>query len=123
MTELHEAINSKMTGELIVHGMLEKKAQDIVIMDLNDVPNAVADYFVICTGSSDTQIDSIADSVEEEVFKASGLHPWRKEGKERREWILIDYVDVVVHIFKKDKREFYALEKLWGDAIIKRVEN
>ncbi len=122
MTEAHEVISSDMTSEQIVKGMLEKKAQDIVLMDLRKVTNAVADYFVIGTGTSDTQIDAIADSVEEEVYKASGLHPWRKEGKEKREWILIDYVDVVVHIFKKEKREFYALEKLWGDAAITHVE-
>lgn len=108
--------------ELIVKGMLEKKAKDVVVMDLRKVKNAVADYFVLCSGSSDTQLDSIADSIEEEVFKTSKQNPWKKEGKQNKEWILIDYVDVVAHVFKKDKRSFYALEELWGDADIKNID-
>jgi ribosome-associated protein len=96
--------------------MLERKAQDIVVLDLRKVKNAVADYFVICSGTSDTQLDAIADSVEEEVKKQSGEVVWHKEGKANREWILIDYVDVVAHVFKKDRRKYYDLEELWGDA-------
>ena len=103
--------------------MLEKKAQEIVMMDLRKVSNAVADYFVVCSGSSDTQIDAIADSVEEAMLKQAGMHPWKKEGGENKEWILLDYVDVVVHIFKNEKRAFYALEKLWGDAVITSIES
>ena len=102
--------------KLVVEGMMEKKAVDIIVMDLRDVKNAVADYFVICSGNSDTQIDAISDSVEEIVWKKSEQNPWRKEGRENKEWVLIDYVDVVAHIFKKEKREFYAIEELWGDA-------
>ena len=123
MTEVQATLDSDITKEYVVNGMLEKKALDIVVLDLKKVTNAVADYFVICTGNSDSQIDAITDSVEEEVFKASGLHPWRKEGKEGREWMLIDFVDVVVHIFRKEKREFYALEKLWGDATIITIDS
>lgn len=104
--------------ETVVRGMLEKKAQDIVVMDLRKVRGAVADYFVICTGSSDTQVEAIAESIEEEVYKTTSENPWRKEGKQNKEWILIDYVDVVAHVFKKEKREFFALEDLWGDAEI-----
>lgn len=121
MTEVHDASTSTQTYEMIVNGMLDKKAVDVVVMDLKQVSNAVADFFVICTGNSDTQIDAIADSVEEAVYKVTQTNPWRKEGKENREWILIDYVDVVVHIFKKEKRDFYALEKLWGDAKIRKI--
>lgn len=123
MTETHEAVASGITQEWIVQGMQDKKALNVVVMNLKKVPNAVADFFVLASGSSDTHIDAIADSVEEAVYKASQVSPWRKEGKENREWILLDYVDVVVHIFKKDKREFYALEKLWGDAVITTIED
>lgn len=115
-------LSSEELCKLVVKGMQEKKAVDIVVMDLREVKNAISDYFVICSGNSDTQIDAIADSVEEEVFKASQSNPWHEEGKMNREWILLDYVDVVVHIFKKDRRVFYDLEQLWGDAEIHVVE-
>jgi ribosome-associated protein len=118
--------NSEFAAEqirdFIVRGMQEKKGQDIVVMDLRNVRNAICDYFVICSGNSDTQIDAIATSVEEEVYKASKQDPWHKEGKMNREWILLDYVDVVAHVFKKDRRSFYDLEQLWGDAEIQQIE-
>ncbi|MEQ9289018.1 MAG: ribosome silencing factor [Cyclobacteriaceae bacterium] len=114
-------LKSEELSGLVVNGMSEKKASDIRIMDLREVKNAVADFFVICSANSDTQIDAISDSVEQEVYKATQTNPWKKEGKTNREWVLIDYVDVVAHIFKKDKREFYSLEKLWGDAQITEV--
>lgn len=108
--------------DLVVRGMQEKKGQDIVIMDLRKVKNAICDYFVICSGTSDTQIDSISTSIEEEVYKVSRQDPWHREGNLNKEWILLDYVDVVVHVFKKDRREFYDLEQLWGDAEIRVVQ-
>ncbi len=114
-------LSASQLSELVVKGMLEKKAEEIVIMNLNDVKHAVAKYFVLCSGNSDTQIDAIADSVEHEVKKASKQIPWKREGKDHREWILIDYVDVVVHVFNKEKRKFYGLEELWGDAKIQRL--
>ena len=115
-------LSSEELCKLVVKGMQEKKAVDIVVMDLRDIKNAISDYFVICSGTSDTQIDAIADSVEEEVFKASKVNPWHEEGKMNREWILLDYVDVVVHVFNKERRVFYDLEQLWGDAEIHLVE-
>ncbi len=114
-------IKSEILSQMVVDGMLEKKASDIVIMDLRKVKNAVADYFIICSGNSDTQIDAISESVEEQVFKQSNQNPWKREGKENNEWVLIDYVDVVAHVFKKEKRIFYGLEELWGDANITNV--
>ena len=108
--------------DLVVRGMQEKKGQDIVIMDLRKVKNAICDYFVICSGTSDTQIDSISTSIEEEVYKVSRQDPWHREGNLNKEWILLDYVDVVVHVFKKDRRAFYDLEQLWGDAEIRVVQ-
>ncbi|GAB4037342.1 ribosome silencing factor [Spirosoma gilvum] len=119
--------NKEYTAEqirdFVVRGMQEKKAQDIVVMDLRNVKNAICDYFVICSGNSDTQIDAISTSIEEEVYKASQQDPWHKEGKMNREWILLDYVDVVAHVFKKERRAFYDLEQLWGDAEIHVVED
>lgn len=107
---------------MVALGMLEKKGEDIVILDLRTIPQSVADFFVICSGNSVNQVDAITDSVEEMVYKKTLEQPWRKEGKENREWILLDYVNVVVHIFRKDRREFYALEDLWGDAEITHVD-
>ena len=78
-----EAINSSKLSELVAQGMVEKKASDVVVMDLREVKNAVADYFIICSGNSDTQIDAIADSIEDEVFKHSTQNPWKREGKEK----------------------------------------
>ena len=122
MTEIKEAQNSKILSDAVIYGMKEKKASDIVLIDLREIGNAVADFFVICSGNSDTQIDAISDSVEEEVYKLTSDNPWRKEGKENKEWILMDYANVVVHIFRNDRREFYSLEKLWGDATITSIE-
>ena len=108
-------------SKVIVKGMEEKKASNIVVMDLRDIKNTVADFFVICSGTSDTQLDAISTSVEEEVLKVSKESPWRSEGKTNKQWILMDYVNVVVHIFLKDTREFYGLEELWGDAKVTHV--
>ena len=102
--------------------MLDKKAHDVVVMDLREVKHAVADYFVICSGNSDTQIDAISDSIEEQIHKRSKQNPWKREGQQNKEWILLDYVDVVAHVFNKEKRIFYGLEELWGDAKITRIE-
>lgn len=117
--------NKELSGEelcrLVVHGMLEKKAANIVVMDLRNVKNAITDFFVICSGNTDTQIDAIATSIDEEIFKASKLHPWHQEGKQNKEWILLDYVDVVAHVFRKDRRKFYDLESLWGDAELTEI--
>lgn len=115
------ALSSEQISETVVQGMLEKKAENIVLLDLRKVKHAVADFFVICSGNSDTQIDAIADSVEDELIKKSRTKPWKKEGYSNKEWILIDYVDVVAHVFNKDKRLFYALEELWADAVVTHI--
>jgi len=120
---LSSSYESQKLSELVVKGMTEKKGQEIVILDLRKVRNAIADYFIICSGNSDTQIDAICDSIEEYVYKASNQSPWKKEGKQNKEWILLDYIDVVAHVFKKDKRKFFSLEELWGDAVITSVES
>ena len=109
---------SAYISELAIFGIQEKKGNDIVRLDLRNIFSSVSDYFVICHADSSTQVKAIANSVEEEIFKATQQEPWRKEGLEYGEWILLDYIDVVVHIFRTDKREFYGVEDLWGDAEI-----
>lgn len=116
-----EINNTEKLCEQIVKGMQEKKAADIVILNLKGIKNSIADYFIICSGNSDNQVDAITDFVEEHVYKTIQQDPWHKEGKENKEWILLDYVDVVAHVFKKERRDFYALEDLWGDASIVKV--
>jgi ribosome-associated protein len=116
----NKALNeSAYLSELAIHGIQEKKGNDIVRLDLRNLKSSVSDYFVICHADSGTQVKAIANSIEDEIFKGTGQEPWRKEGLEHAEWILLDYIDVVVHIFKTDKREFYGVEDLWGDAEIK----
>ena len=117
-----DEVASEELRDLIVRGMQEKKGVNVVVMDLREVKNAICDYFVICSGSSDTQIDAIAQSIDEEVYKNTGENPWHQEGKANREWILLDYVDVVAHVFKKERREFYDLEQLWGDADVQYLD-
>src|SRR5688500_6974417 len=103
MTQNKIKDNSDILAELVVQGMQEKKAADIVVIDLKSLKNAVSDYFVICSASSDSQLDAIARSVEEEVHKITKQNPWQSEGRINKEWVLLDYVDVVAHIFLKDK--------------------
>ena len=110
------AKESTSISELVIYGIQEKKGNDIVRLDLRNINSSVADYFVVCHAESSTQVKAIAQSVEDEVFKALKQDPWRKEGLQNADWIILDYIDVVVHIFKTDKREFYGIEDLWGDA-------
>ncbi len=115
--------DSDTLAELVVRGMQDKKASDIVVLNLKELKNAVADYFIICSANSDTQLEAVARSVEEEIEKVTGESPWQTEGRTNREWVLLDYVDVVVHVFLRDRRKFYALEELWGDADISYIES
>lgn len=102
--------------DAIVNGMLEKKANKVTILDLRKLKTSMADYFIICHATSDKQVNAIADSVEEVVRKTVGEKPWHVEGRELSEWILLDYFDIVVHVFKEDKRDYYGIEELWSDA-------
>ncbi len=111
--------NPDFVVEKVVEAMTEKKGHKIVVLDLSEIPNAVTKYFVICHAQSKTQVDAIYDFVLEHTKKECGINPYRKEGYQNAEWILIDYIDVVVHIFREETRNFYALEELWGDAKFK----
>lgn len=107
--------NSKIY-KTILHAIEDKKGENIVVLDLRKIPEAVADFFVICEAAAGTQIKAIADSVEEKVKEKTGETPYRQEGISALQWVLIDYINIVVHIFMPEKREFYQLEEMWSDA-------
>ncbi len=106
----------------IIRGIEDVKGQDIEILDLRDIENTVCDYFIICNGTSNTQVNAIVGSVQKSVSKALKEKPWHVEGSDNAEWILMDYVHVVVHVFQKHIREFYDIEGLWGDAKSVKIE-
>lgn len=114
---------SQRLSEIIVYGMQEKKANEIVRLDLRDLHSSVSDYFVICHADSNIQVNAIAKSVEEEVYKVFGQEPQYKEGQANGEWLILDFVDVVVHIFKAEKRAHYGIEELWGDAQVQHFQS
>lgn len=122
MTKATEAGPQRLLGA-IVAGIQEVKGREIVHLDLREVPNTVCDHFVICHGDSSTQVDAIVRSVQEFAQRQADEKPWHMEGERNSEWVLLDFVDVVVHIFHRDKRGFYALEDLWGDAVRNLHEN
>ncbi|HLF14122.1 MAG TPA: ribosome silencing factor [Bacteroidota bacterium] len=109
-------MTSRNLGKKIAGFAFSKKAFDVQLLDLRKVTD-VADFFVICSADSDTQVKAIADAVVDGLAGAD-VHPWHREGVSQRQWILLDFIDVVVHVFHKDVRKFYGLEKLWGDAKI-----
>lgn len=123
MTEGHIVTQSTSLKESIFKALQDKKAKDIVSLDLRDLDSAPADIFIICHGTSDRHAEALAKNVIEEVEKNCHELPWHKEGFENKEWILLDYVDIVVHIFQKSKRDFYGIEELWGDAVIEEIES
>lgn len=111
-----------LLANVIIDGMLENKAKEIVSLNLKEIESAVCDYFIICHGTSNTHISAIANSVIKETTKVLDDKPWHKEGLENGEWILLDYGNVVAHIFQKDIRDFYNIERLWGDAEINHIK-
>lgn len=114
-------MNSKQLADNITGCIFNKKGFDVKILDLREV-TTMADYFVICSADSDTQVKAIADEIDKNL-KDEGIRTWHKEGYKGLNWVLLDYVDVVVHIFKKDVRTYYNLERLWGDAPSIAVED
>ena len=109
--------------EGILEGIKRLKGKEITIIDLNTIRHTECGYFVICHGTSNTQVNAIALSVEETVKEETGTNAWHRDGYRNAIWILLDYGDVMVHVFQKDAREFYNLEGLWADAKIKRLED
>jgi len=105
----------------IVEGMQDRKADKIVVLDLRAIENSICDFFVISEGNSNTQVKAIADRVEERVREEIKEKPWHVEGTSTAEWVLMDYITVVAHVFQRKTREFYDLEGLWGDAQISEI--
>lgn len=108
---------------LIILGIEEVKGVDIKLLDLREIENTVCDYFIICNGTSNTHVNAITSSIQKTVSKAIKDKPWHVEGSENAEWILMDYVNVVVHVFQKQIRDFYDIEGLWGDAKVTQIES
>ncbi len=115
--------DSEKLVQSIVQGIQEKRGKGIVSLNLSNLNNSVSNYFVICHGNTKIQVEAIAEAVEKIVKEQLGDKTWHKEGLENAEWILLDYVDVVVHIFQESTRTFYNLEKLWADAEIKEYKS
>lgn len=118
----HNHAPASTLARLGIDAILEKKGRDIAVLDMQDV-SGMADFFVLCTGDSDIQIKAIVDGVQEQIQEHAGESPWHVEGYDHRQWVLLDYVDLVVHVFNEEKRGFYDLERLWGDAPIETVDD
>ena len=121
--EAKKKISSKELANIAIEGLKNKKGKEITLLDLQKVQGAVTNFFVIATATSETQLSALHDSVEDLIRQECGQEPWHSEGRTNREWILLDYGDVVVHLFKKDIRSFYNLEGLWGDAKITHIKD
>jgi ribosome-associated protein len=111
-----ENISADQLISVIISGIEDVKGNEINILDLRDIENTVCDYFIICEGTSNTQVNAISNSILKKVSKELKDNPWHVEGEDNAEWILIDYVNVVVHVFQKHIRDYYDIESLWGDA-------
>ena len=118
-----KAVQTDVLLANIIKGIEEVKGNDIDILDLRDIDTAVCDYFIICNGSSNTQVNAIVNSIQKTVSKEIKDKPWHVEGTDNGEWVLMDYVNIVVHVFQKQIREFYNIEGLWGDAKITTIQN
>lgn len=108
---------------LILQGIEEVKGQHINLLDLRDIENTVCDYFIVCNGTSNTHVNAIVGSIQKTVSKAIQDKPWHVEGEANAEWVLMDYINVVVHVFQKQVREFYDIEGLWGDAKFTTIDS
>ena len=114
--------NSDLLITTIIGGIEDVKGKEITILDLREIENTVCNYFIICEGTSNTQVNAIVNSVQRKVSKALKDNPWHIEGNDNAEWVLMDYVNVVVHVFQKHIRDYYDIEGLWGDAVTTTIE-
>lgn len=118
-----KTVNNDQLLSNIIKGIEEVKGNNIDILDLREIDNASCDYFIICNGNSNTQVSAIVHSIQKIVSKEMKDKPWHVEGMENSEWVLMDYVNIVVHVFQKHIREYYNIESLWGDAKITSIPN
>ena len=119
---MEEYIEKKLLIEKIIEAIQDTNGEDIKLLDLTKIENSAADYFIICSANSNTQVNAIAGNIEKKVRNELKNRPWHVEGTENAMWILVDYISVVVHIFQKHIREFYDLEDLWSDAQITSID-
>ena len=117
-----EKTNADQLITTIIGGIEEVKGKEITILDLREIENTVCDYFIVCEGTSNTQVNAIVNSIQKQVSKTLKDKPWHIEGSDNAEWVLMDYVNVVVHVFQKHIREYYDIESLWGDAKTTQIE-
>ena len=117
-----DKLNTKKIVEVITEALLSKKGKDVAIMDVSEL-TTLTDFFVVCHGTSDVQVKALADAVEDEVRKKTGEKAWKKEGLQSRAWVILDYVNIVVHVMSKEKREYYGIERMWNDAKITHLED
>jgi len=115
--------SAKLLLDTIIQGIFEKKGKEIINIDLTRLNYSICDNFVICHGDSRTQVNAIADSIEEKVKNVLNIRAGHVEGKENAQWVLIDFINIVVHIFQEKYRDYYKLEELWGDADITKIED
>jgi ribosome-associated protein len=120
---IKEKVSSDALISQIIAGIEDVKGNDITILDLREIENTVTSYFIICNGTSNTQVNAIVNSVQRKVSKELQENAWHVEGSSTAEWVLMDYVDVVVHVFQKQIRDYYDLEGLWGDAKTTNIES
>lgn len=121
LSETKTADSDKLIN-VIIQALLDKKAEDITVLDVHKL-TTLADKFIVCHATSDVQIKAIADNISKETGDQLDEKPWKEEGRDARRWVILDYVNVVVHIFKKELREYYALERMWNDAKITKIED
>ncbi len=114
-------VENNLLIENIISVILEKKGKDVVNIYLGELENSVCDNFIVCHGDSNTQVNAIADSIEEKIKKKLREDVEHREGMENAQWVLLDYNSIVVHIFQKEYRDYYKLEELWGDAVITKI--
>ncbi|MCE5250713.1 ribosome silencing factor [bacterium] len=113
--------DTEQNVDRIVDLIMEKKGEDIVVLDLRNI-TSVSDFFIIATGNSSVHVKAIADEVREKLKNNYSIKPWHVEGYEAQKWILLDYVDIVVHVFDAGTRTYYSIEKLWDDAGVRKIE-
>lgn len=114
--------DSQRLVEVITHALLDKKAEEVTVLDVHKL-TTLADQFVVCHATSDVQIKALADNVNKHTAEELGEKAWKEEGRDTRRWVILDYVNVVVHIFKKELRDYYALERMWNDAKVTRMSD
>ncbi|MDZ7808591.1 MAG: ribosome silencing factor [Gracilimonas sp.] len=117
-----EVPDSQEMVEIITEALLSRKGKDITLLDVSEL-TTLTDFFVVCHGTSDVQIKALADAVEEDMLEKSGEKAWKKEGLQGRSWVILDFVNIVVHIMSKEKRDFYGIERMWNDAKITHIKN